>query len=248
MTANKLFLVVILTIVFVSGCTQQTAQETPRGSNAEEVNFETTDGFSIYGTFYPGGGKAIILLHMLSRERSTWNSFAEKLNENGYTVLSIDLRGHGQSVIQNGVTRTFSQFSDYDFQSMVMDVQAAKDFLVSRDSSEIGLVGASIGANVALRHAAIEGNTEAVRVLVLLSPGLVYRGVSTTDVIGEYTNPILIVASEDDSQSISASRELYELSPAPKEIKIYTNAGHGTNMFPGTDLDSLIIQWLNDNF
>src|SRR2546422_2233901 len=47
---------------------------------------------------------ASTLLHMLGHDRNDWNPFASTLSNNsiGYAVLSIDLRGHGESLDQNG--------------------------------------------------------------------------------------------------------------------------------------------------
>jgi len=54
---------------------------------------------------------------------------------------------------------------------MVLDVKAAKDFLVRQKhiSPNNIAIGASIGANVGLKYAALDSSTEAV---VVLSPGI----------------------------------------------------------------------------
>lgn len=84
------------------------------------------------------------------------------------------MRGHGKSVNQNG---TFQSFTPNDFNKMKLDVKAAKQFLVTQkgiNPKNIAIVGASIGANVALKYAAVDPSIKAV---VLLSPGLHYKGV-----------------------------------------------------------------------
>src|SRR5919108_1882788 len=78
----------------------------------EKVSFLTDDKVLIAGTYYSpatsnkntSAADAIILLHMLGRDRNDWNTFASTLSNssNGYIVLSLDLRGHGQSINQNG--------------------------------------------------------------------------------------------------------------------------------------------------
>ena len=46
---------------------------------------------------------AVILLHMLGKEDSSWNSFIPKLLDNGYAIYNMDLRGHGRSTrLKNG--------------------------------------------------------------------------------------------------------------------------------------------------
>ncbi len=144
------------------------------GTTGQKVSFLTDDGVWIVGTYYPPASshqttpaKAVILLHMLGRNRNDWNSFAAILSNssNGYFVLSIDLRGHGESINQNGNTISFRSFSPDDFNKMVLDVKAAKHFLVTQkhiSPNNIAIVGASIGANVGLKYAASDPSIKAV--------------------------------------------------------------------------------------
>src|SRR6266496_4725493 len=92
---------------------------------------------------------AIILLHMLGRDRNDWNPFASTLSNstNGYAALAIDLRGHGESVNQNGKAISFQSFTPDDFNKMMLDIKAAKKFLVTQkgiNPNNIAIVGASI--------------------------------------------------------------------------------------------------------
>lgn len=232
----------LIGVIFVSGCISQ-LQVSIIG---EQVSIKTEDGFEIVGSFYKSQSESgVILLHMLNRNRGDWNSFAEQLNKEGYSVLSIDLRGHGQSLKKSGRTIEWQMFSEKDFNDMILDVKAAKEFLESKGVKKVSVIGASIGANAAINYA--EEDME-IKTVILLSPGLDYRGVKVEDTIKDYGNrPILIVASEDDEYSAMSSRQLIELAVGKKELKMYANAGHGTRMFPNTDLDKVIIDWLKEN-
>ncbi|MFH8080931.1 MAG: alpha/beta hydrolase [Candidatus Aenigmatarchaeota archaeon] len=228
-------------ILLLCGCVKEVAMET---------KFETDDGFIIYADFYQPekpNGKALILLHMLRTDKSHWRDFAEELRKNGYHVLAIDLRGHGKSIIKQGQKITWENFSEKDFKNMVLDVKAAKLFLIENGVNEksVGIIGASIGANTALNYAATD---EEIKVVVLLSPGLNYRGVTTMEALSNYNRPLLIVASKEDEPSASSSQKLYEMAMGEKFLKIYENAGHGTNMFSKTDLNKVIIDWLENHF
>ncbi len=190
---------------------------TNNNNNVQTVNFLTDDGVSIIGSYYSSPlnvvsnassssttTPTVILLHMLGKDRSTWNAFASTLSQKGdYAVLSIDLRGHGESVKQNnGNTISFQSFTPDDYNKMVLDVKAAKQFLITNKSANpnnISIVGASIGANVAINYAAIDPTIKSV---VLLSPGLNYRGVSTEEAITKYknNNSVYIAATEGDSE------------------------------------------------
>jgi dienelactone hydrolase len=238
----KKIVFVLLFLIALSGCTKR--------GEFMEVSFKTDDGFTIYGDFYQPenpNGKALILLHMLRTDKSHWTEFAQRLKERGYYVLAIDLRGHGKSLDKNGKKITWQEFSENDFKNMVLDVKAAKLFLIEKgiNSKSIGIIGASIGANTALNYAATD---EEIRVIALLSPGLDYRGVKTEDAMKVYDRPVFIAASKEDEPAASSSLKLYELALGKKELKMYENAGHGTKMFGSTNLMDELINWLENNF
>jgi pimeloyl-ACP methyl ester carboxylesterase len=64
----------------------------------------------------------------------------------------------------------------------------------------------------------------------------------------EIRQPVLIVASEEDGYATSSSKRLHQLATGKKELVLYNNAGHGTQMLKGTDLEAKILGWLADNF
>jgi pimeloyl-ACP methyl ester carboxylesterase len=69
-----------------------------------KVSFETVDGVTIQGTFYPSAkGKdepTVMLLHKIGSDshKDGWDDLAKALNDKGYSVLSFDFRGHGASL------------------------------------------------------------------------------------------------------------------------------------------------------
>ena len=234
-------------------------------NNIQTVNFLTDDGVSIIGSYYSplsvvnnassstATTPTIILLHMLGKDRSTWNPFASTLSQKeGYAVLSIDLRGHGESVKQNnGNTISFQSFTPVDYNKMVLDVKAAKQFLITNKNANpnnISIVGASIGANVAINYASMDPTIKSV---VLLSPGINYRGVSTEQAITKYkNNSVYIAATEGDSEAADSSKILCEKINCDGNLKIYPGGSnsHGTNMFSdqllNPPLQDLVISWL----
>jgi len=109
----------------------------------------------------------------------------------------------------------------------------------------MAIVGASIGANVALTAAALE---PAVRTVVLLSPGGDYAGVKTHDPMIAYAErPVLIAASEQDTYAADSSLRLEGLAVGNAELIMYSGSGHGTIMLDREpNLPDLIISWLDD--
>ncbi|MEM3030629.1 MAG: alpha/beta fold hydrolase [Candidatus Micrarchaeia archaeon] len=221
-----------LIALLLAGCAQA-----PGGIDVREVTLTTADGWLIKGTFYNASSdKSVILLHMLRRDRSTYRELALALQKAGYKTLAIDSRGHGGSTNKG----TWDSFGEADFNSMVEDVRAAKEFLASQGARAFALIGASIGANTALVYAAGDSDVKAA---VLLSPGLDYRGVKTEDAAGRTAIPLLIAASDEDEYSFISVQRLAQLASA-SELRTFSGAGHGTDMLARTNLTQEIIQWL----
>ena len=123
---------------------------------------------------------------------------------------------------------------------MEKDVAAAKAFLEENGFELKVIIGSSIGANTALNFAAAHSTVEKI---VLLSPGLNYKGISTQENAPNVKAKALIVASMEDSYGFSSSQTLAQQIPN-SEFRQLANAGHGTNMFKGTDLENEIGNWI----
>jgi hypothetical protein len=75
------------------------------------------------------------------------------------------LRGHGESVNQNnGNTISFQSYSPDDYNKMVLDVKAAKQFLITNKNANPNNI-TIIGANVAINYAAMDPKIKSVVVL-----------------------------------------------------------------------------------
>jgi pimeloyl-ACP methyl ester carboxylesterase len=103
----------------------------------------------------PDEGAPVILLHGGGQTRHAWGATARRLGAEGYRVLSLDLRGHGDS--------GWAADGDYGFSAFRDDVRAVLDLA----GPPAVLVGASMGGIAALL-AAGEGPREKVRALVLV--------------------------------------------------------------------------------
>jgi pimeloyl-ACP methyl ester carboxylesterase len=202
-----------------------------------DIGMVTKDGVAIKGTYYrPEAVNApgVVLLHMLGRKRGDWDAFARQLQDAGYGVIAIDLRGHGES----GGKREWSK--------MTQDAAIAADFIRSRseiDPQRIVLIGASIGANIAINYGAQDPEIVGV---ALLSPGLDYHGVKTEEAVKQYgARPLFIAASSEDEYAAESSRKLDSLAQGPHQLLILENQGHGTQMLgKNNGLEEALFQWL----
>ncbi len=103
----------------------------------------------------PPTGAPVVLLHGGGQTRHAWGATAKALGEAGYAVVSLDLRGHGDS--------GWASNGDYGFEAFRDDVRLVLGML---DRPAV-LVGASLGGIAALL-AAGEGVEDRVRTLVLV--------------------------------------------------------------------------------
>jgi pimeloyl-ACP methyl ester carboxylesterase len=223
----------------------------------EKVILETKDGFKLVGDYYnlSENKKAALLLHMMPETRKSWWDFAIKLEDSGFQVLALDLRGHGESSFgPDG----YKKFQDEDHQKSILDIEAGIEFFEALDilTSDIVLIGASIGANLSLQYAALH---PLISKVVCLSPGLNYRGIKPKEFVFklEPHHKILIVSAKDDIRSSGVSNsiealEIFNVIPSyvTKKIIVYEKAGHGTEMFDKhsenePDLCSEIINFIS---
>ncbi len=138
------------------------AQSTPGNPPAgfETVTLTADDGVQISAWYRPPtNGAVIILLHGAGGTRESMRQYAEMLARHGYGVLSLDLRGHGES---HGQTNRLGWQGSLDVGAAVAFVQARPEV------QRIGGLGSSMGgevllgaasANPALRAIAADGAT-----------------------------------------------------------------------------------------
>ncbi|MBP7805046.1 MAG: alpha/beta fold hydrolase, partial [Candidatus Pacebacteria bacterium] len=205
----------------------------------EKVSF-AADNFLIAGNYWrSSNGKAVILAHMMPATKESFTPLAEKLAERGFGVLAIDLRGHGDSreKIYDGTTIpvSYHEFEEKDHVKSLEDLFAARDFLGEQGISadDIGVGGASIGANFAIQYLA---DNPTCPYAFALSPGFNYHGAETLSYVRR-TQPSqflhLIAAKNDEStpKTVFETEEIFTQTKADKKITLYEEGGHGTDIF-----------------
>ncbi|MFA6495182.1 MAG: alpha/beta fold hydrolase [Candidatus Paceibacterota bacterium] len=217
----------------------------------QSLRLTTRDGVTLAGTYVsPDHPHAwVVLVHMMPATKESFAVFAVSLARAGIASLAIDLRGHGAS---DGGPLGYEAFSDEDHQRSELDIDAAIAYLHAHEAVDerTVIVGASIGANLSLRYFALHRTLPAV---VLLSPGLEYRGIAAKeDVVAiERGRGIFIVSSHDDGYNAQEAMELWGLIPdgVIKQKELYAHAGHGTAMLEKESaLTSAIIQFIQNRY
>ena len=214
-----------------------------------DVSLLTLDGARITATFYPSSRPhpaALILVHMLGSGRASFRTFAQKAQHEGYASIAFDMRGHGGSTGPNGAPAHYRQFNQAAWLGVLNDLDAAKSALLQQgaDPNNLAIIGASIGANLALRFAAGQEDIQAV---VLLSPGLVYQGVEAKNALLAYgRRPLLLLTTTGDTYATASCETLRGTAPGQCELREYEGSAHGTDILDAsaTSQDQILL-WLS---
>ena len=196
------------------------------------VSFETEDGWTIHGNLrYPDllgkDGKLVPGVIQISGARSNRYSmyrFEEEFSRKGFAVLSIELRGRGQSM----QGKSFDSEEVFEVRENLLgspfelDTEGAIDFLASLDgidSERIAIVGEARGTRSALLAA--EGD-ERVKAMILISA---YEADERMEQATESLDiPILLIDTE--TNWAREGTELVHERAKNSQLMIYPRLGH----------------------
>lgn len=201
------------------------------------VEFLTKDGVKIHGTYFASDRQRdavpIILLHGFKGSRADLEGLALFLQqEHRHAVLTLDLRGHGESTRQTvgGDERELNpdRFRTDDFERMVLyDVEEAKKFFNAENNAgqvnieRLGVVGAEMGATIAAYWALQDWSAprlaikqgQDVKALVLISPETRFKSLAISQ---PFNDPDLrsqvalhIIAGARNAKSVRAAEQLH---------------------------------------
>lgn len=190
---------------------------------------------------------ATLLLHMMPATRTSYTKLQDALAVCGTASLAIDLRGHGESVLREGseTVLDYTLFTNEEHQHSILDVfiaYAQLRELTHVDPKHTSVVGASIGASLALQFVAI--NPE-VPLAVLLSPGLRYKGIDIEPLIGkikEQEQKVVTASSEEDVYSLDAQKKIGQLLGSSATLYQEEGEAHGTDLFGREEFAYTIIK------
>lgn len=240
--APFVFLLVLLTLF--SGCgTSQGAAPTRSAARpappltttplevTQPVSFVTSDGVTLWGTLYGHGRRAIILSNEGDNNAFAWVPMAQRLATLGYLVLGYAYR------------LEVATASGLPSQGL-RDLRAAIAFMHTLHANGITLMGSSLGGLISLKEATT-GHFDA---LVPISAPVAFEDVQLSDAeLQRITTPKLFVTSDQNDPFTSDTYRMFDITPQPKEERIYPGRRHGLALFQGTsgpDLLSTLRQFL----
>lgn len=203
----------------------------PASALAGRISLTTTDGITIAGDHVGDGEHGVVLVPPFHAQRGDWGDLAEVLEGQGANVVSIDLRGHGDSKGESEPTK------------MVADVAAAVAHLRKKGAKKITLIGASLGANLALAAAAADAGVTDV---VMISPRLDANGVKVSAALkGFGRRPLLLITGGDDALSTKAANMMADRIDSAV-VEVLAASGTGLKLINrDSAIQGILVSWYN---
>lgn len=196
----------------------------------------------------------VLLLHSLGYSSSDWGNLINDLNNAGYAVIAMDLRGHGKSVYNsNFQKRSWVYFQPKTYKKFPNDVIAilkqaqVSSKLVSLDN--MAIVGADIGANTAVLVAKQLPSKQKPKTLVLISPTTSFKGLYIPLTMTDLNMPMLSMVSNKDKYCLQEQRKLAKFAQGGFYAQNYPQGGMGMLMIKSNpsmaqDITKWIIKYL----
>jgi len=218
----------------------------------DEIIRADRDGFPIHITYFPAlvdavtGGltnaPVVVLLHGEKESRLVWNKgssprgtnpFPVELQKRGYAVISVDLRKHGESLIDEQKQPVLPA----DYGKMVLgDMKGVKKFIQEEHQKQrlnmrkMAIIGSGKGAAVAAGFAEYDWRQKPyddaptpaqrtprgqdVQVLILISPAKGAGKLLTSRSVGYLKNPSMnialqVIIGEEDTKNLRTAKSIF---------------------------------------
>ena len=216
------------------------------------ATFRSFDLVELHASFelpagVPAPIPAVLLLHGYGEDRSIWKDFSRQLLSRGWAVMSMDLRGHGDSKTRN--QRPLQPSSEWrtNPREFPVDLDPALDWLKSRprvDNRKIVVIGSDVGANLAL---IASGKFSEVRTVVAINPSL-NESFALAGSAQDFQprSALIVTANQGDGDQIKA------VVKAPSRVVLVRPAGarYGTTAQWTADkqVADAVFQWLKETY
>lgn len=220
----------------------------PAAATDSQAELRTFDLVKLKASFeipraVPAPIPAVLLLHGYGEDRKVWASLRAQFLDRGWAVMSLDLRGHGESTTKNQrpiQASTAWRSSPHEFP---LDVDPALDYLKAQtriNSRKIVIIGYDVGANLALVSS---GKFSEVRTIVAVNPNAAEALQMAGSAQDFHPHSTLVVTTD--------ATESDPLKPYVKEpFRFLTQpvTGGTAQVFQSKALVDAIFQWLKETY
>jgi pimeloyl-ACP methyl ester carboxylesterase len=186
---------------------------------------------------------SVLLLHGYGENRSAWRDLSKELVNRGWAVLSLDLRGHGESKTKNQRPIEASPSWRTDSREFPVDLDPALDWMKSQprlDDRKIAVIGFDVGANLAL---IASGRFAEVRTVAAIKPNLnesLALAGSAQDFQPRSALIIAPAASEPD--------RIRRMVQTPARLVLAEQSGGAAEWASNRAVKDAIFQWLKETY
>lgn len=233
-----------LFLIFLVATLGSVAKEPP---SPQAVDLTAPDGIKLKASYFAAGkpGPGVLLLHQCDHDRKIWDGLAQQLASAGINVVTMDLRGFGDSGDKphNKVGAGPIEPQD-EMQKWPGDIDVAFQYLKSRPGvkqGQIGVGGGSCGVDNALKTAMRHPE---IKSLVLLAGPTDLKG---RQFLRQSKLPVFFAVADDDQYPfmVQMTELLYTISASPgKKFAHYQTGHHAAEIFSvHPDLPAAIVNW-----
>ena len=234
-SAKSVYLTIMsmLLVVTASCSLEKTVAAIP--ANAEPISFMTADGVTLSGHIFGSGDGGVILSHMWRDDESRWFDFASDLSDKGYSVLTYNFRGYGDSKEKRDVA-----LIDRDLEA------AVKTLKEHRNIEKLYLIGSSMGGTASIKVAA----HESVSALVVLSAPVEISKLDSKNDVALVKAPKLFIYSENDVIANESAKYFLDNGKEPIFSEALVGSEHGTDILYGENgprIKDMIVRFIDRN-
>lgn len=252
MNPNAPFVLAALALAFGAGSAgcRSHASTTPKPSASapaalapvSQVVFSAHDGMPLRGVYAASADPAaplVVLVHAFRGSSAEWRPLVERLAAapRPCSVLSFDLRGHGESTVDaHGARTDWTAIAKTQVPDLVWDIHAAIDYGLAASGGRaagVVLVGSSQSAALAAQVAREQPKVVA---LGLISPGDMLEGY---DVFHRYHAvrelPAFVATGTGDTVALEPAKIIARLGGDRVTLQVYPGSGHGPAALTRTD-------------
>jgi pimeloyl-ACP methyl ester carboxylesterase len=219
----------------------------------QAVSLATSDGQEITGFWLSGepGAPAVLLVHEPGRDHRAFSGLLELLRRDGFHVLSLDLRGHGDS--KETTPEAYDLLVRREasvYRAMAHDVEAGVRYLTTVQKlpePRIAIIGATFGCSLGFE---IMARRPKLRGMVALSPAMFSNGVMVKDAVAKYgRRPLLILTTK--GLLTTGPQEIRDMLLKTADVQLEVFGGgevRGTDLLNQGVPERFVMPWLHKVF